>query len=212
MRFAEQYGRLVLGAATCALAAGCATQRTASEPTAASTAGAAAPAVSAAAQNAFDDALRALAAGKVDQAERGFRNLTETNPELGGPHADLGLIYRQAGKLPDAVAALETAVRISPQQPVYLNQLGLAYRQQGQFAKARDAYEQALQLAPDYAAATLNLGILNDLYLGDSRRALELYERYLALMPAGDATVSKWVVELNNRRPQRVASGQKDRS
>jgi Flp pilus assembly protein TadD len=209
MRFADHCGRLLLCVALCALAAGCATRRAEPEPATASSAAAAAPPVNPAAQSAFDDALRALAAGKVDQAERGFRNLAETHPELGGPHADLGLIYRQAGRLPDAVAELETAVKVSPQQPVYLNQLGLAYRQLGQFAKARESYEQALLLAPDYAAATLNLAILNDLYLGDNRRALELYERYLALTPAGDATVSKWVVELSNRKPQRLASGQK---
>ena len=84
------------------------------------------------------------------------------------------------------------------------------HRQQGQFDKAREAYEQAIALAPDYAAPMLNLGILNDLYLGDSRRALVLYERYLELSPAGDVQVSKWVVDLHNRRPQQVAAKGKD--
>ncbi|HRI18563.1 MAG TPA: hypothetical protein PL196_08585, partial [Burkholderiaceae bacterium] len=64
---------------------------------------------------------------------------------------------------------------------------------------------------PDYAAATLNLGILNDLYLGDNRRALELYERYLELSPAGDTQVSKWVVDLHNRKPQQVAANAKEK-
>jgi tetratricopeptide (TPR) repeat protein len=210
MRFADVTSRLVVAAA-CALVAGCATQKADPGP-AVATAAAAPPPVDPAAQSAFDDARRALAAGQVEQAERGFRTLTQTHPDLGGPHADLGLIYRQSGKLPEAVAALEAAVKASPQQPVYLNQLGLAYRQQGRFDKAREAYEQALRIDPDYAAATLNLGILNDLYLGDGRRALELYERYLVLSPGGDATVSKWIVDLNNRKPQRVASGQKDKS
>lgn len=171
---------------------------------------AAAP-VSPAAQQAFEDAVRALAAGQVAQAESGFRALTQSHPELGGPHANLGLIYRRTGRLPEAVTSLEAAVRASPQQPVYLNQLGLTYRQQGQFDKAREAYERALAVAPDYAAATLNLGILNDLYLGDRRRALELYERYLELSPAGDTQVSKWVVDLHNRKPQQVAANAKDK-
>ncbi len=162
-------------------------------------------------QRAFDDARRALAAGQVQQAERGFLALTRSNPELGGPHADLGLIYRQAGKLPEAVAELEQAVRSSPQQAVYLNQLGVAYRQQGQFDKAHEAYEKAIALAPDYAAATLNLGILHDLYLGDGKRALELYDRYLSLSPGGDAMVSKWLVDLNNRKPQTLAASRKEK-
>ncbi len=156
-------------------------------------------------QQAFDDARRALAAGQALQAERGFRALAQTNPELGGPHANLGLIHRQSGKLSEAVPELEAAVRASPQQPAYLNQLGIAYRQQGRFDKAREAYEEAIALAPGYAAPQLNLAILYDLYLGDGKRALEQYERYLALTPGGDATVTKWVVDLT--QPQAAGAG-----
>jgi len=157
--------------------------------------------VSPAAQRAFDEARRALRAGRTDEAERGFRALVQSNPELGGAHANLGLIYRQAGKLPEAVAALEQAVRVSPQQPLFFNQLGVAYRQQGRFTQAREAYDAAIALDPGYAAAVLNLGILNDLYLSDGPTALALYDRYLALAPGGDAVVAKWVVELKNRKP-----------
>jgi tetratricopeptide (TPR) repeat protein len=157
--------------------------------------------VNPATQRAFDDASRALRSGRVDEAERAYRAIAQANPELGGPHANLGVIYRQAGKVDDAVRELETAVKLSPRQPIYLNQLGIAYRQQGQFAKARDAYQRALALDPGYAAAMLNLGILYDLYLGDTQRALEQYARYLSLFPNGDPTVSKWVADLKNRKP-----------
>jgi tetratricopeptide (TPR) repeat protein len=153
-----------------------------------------------AAQKAFDDALRALRAGRNDEAEKGLLALTQLHPSLGGPHANLGLIHRQAGRLPEAVAALEAAVKASPRQPTYWNQLGVTYRMAGQFAKARDAYERAIQLDAQYAAAQLNLGILLDLYLVEPARALEQYERYLALTPAGDANVTKWVADLKNRK------------
>ena len=157
-------------------------------------------AVPPAAQRAFDDARRAMRAGRMDEAERGFKSVIQFHPELGGPHANLGVIYRQANKLPEAVAALEQAVKLSPRQPVYFNQLGITYRLQGQFAKARDAYERAIDLNPEYATATLNLGILSDLYLWDGKRALpSLYARYLVLTPAGDGAVTKWLAELKNR-------------
>jgi len=134
--------------------------------------------------------------------QRAFdRAIAQASPELGGPHANLGVIYRQAGKVDDSVREFETAVKLSPRQPIYLNQLGIAYRQQGQFAKARDAYQRALAEDPGYAAAMLNLGILYDLYLGDTQRALEQYARYLSLLPNGDPTVSKWVADLKNRKP-----------
>ena len=176
---------------------------------AAATTPAAAP-VSAQAQRAFDDATRALRAGRTDEAERGFRALLQSNPELAGPHANLGIIHRQAGRLPDAVAALETAVRLSPKQPVYLNQLGVAYRAAGQFDKAREAYDSAIALDPNYAAPHLNLGILHDLVFGDSTRALLLYDRYLALSPGGDGVVSKWVADLKNRKPAAITVSRKE--
>ena len=168
-------------------------------------------AVSPESQRAFDDAARALRAGQAADAERRFRSLAQAHPELPGPHANLGLIQRQAGKLPEAVVALETAVKLSPRQPVYWNQLGVTYRQAGEFAKARAAYEKALALDPGYSAAVLNLGILHDLYLNDGARALDLYGRYLLLQPSGDATVTKWVADLKNRKAAPITVSRKEK-
>ncbi len=163
-------------------------------------------------QRAFDEATRALRAGQSAQAERGFRALVQRNPALAGPHANLGLMQRQAGKLAESAAELELAVKLSPRQALYLNQLGITYRQQGQFDKARGAYEQAIALNDSYAEAILNLGILYDLYLAEPNRALAQYERYLALTPSGDATVKKWVTELKNRKPASSSASGKDKS
>lgn len=157
-------------------------------------------------QRAYDAARQDLAAGRTEQAEAAFKALTQSNPELGGPHANLGLIYRQAGKLDQAQAEFEQAVKANPRQPVYFNQLGITYRQQGQFAKAREAYERAIELDPSQPVPHLNLGILHDLYLSDGPRALELYDRYLSLSPEGDAKVAKWVADLKNRKPRQVGA------
>ena len=168
--------------------------------------------VSIAVQRSYDDALRALRAGRNDEAERAFRALAQSNPDLGGPHANLGVIYRQAGKLNESASELEQAVKINPNQPIYFNQLGVTYRQLGKFDKARDAYEKAIALDANYAAPTLNLGILYDLYLGDGARALELYSRYLALSPSGDAAVTKWVAELKNRKAAPITVSKKEKA
>lgn len=156
------------------------------------------------AQAAFDTARRAMRAGRNDEAERQLKALAQSNPELGGVHANLGLIYRQAGKLAEAVTAMEKAVQASPKQAVFHNQLGITYRQKGEFVKARDAYEKAIALDAAYASPVLNLGILNDLYLQDRKRALALYDQYLALA-GGDAAVTKWVADLKNRKDDHVA-------
>jgi tetratricopeptide (TPR) repeat protein len=161
--------------------------------------------VNPAAQRAFDAARAALRAGRTADAERGFRDVIAKHPELGGAHANLGLILRNAGRHDESIAALEQAVKVSPQQAVFFNQLGVSYRHKGLFDKARRAYESALALDANYADAHLNLGVLLDLYLGEGAAALVHYERYLALSPGGDATVGKWVAELRNRKPPSVA-------
>ena len=54
-------------------------------------------------QRAYDDALALMRAGHAADAERGLRALTQSDPDLAGPHANLGVIARQAGHLPEAV-------------------------------------------------------------------------------------------------------------
>lgn len=82
-----------------------------------------------------------------------------------------------------------------------LNRQGIAARQQGDFAQARAAYEQAVAADANYAPAQLNLGVLHDLYLNHPDEALALYNRYLALTPAGDAAVARWVADVKKRAP-----------
>lgn len=157
--------------------------------------------VAAAVQAQFERALQAQRAGRHDEAERQWRALAQAHPDLGGVHANLGLIQRGAGRTAEAVTSLERAVQLSPTQPRFFNELGIAYRANGQFTQAEQAYERALTLDANHAAALLNLGILHDLYLGNGAKALALYDRYLALTQAGDATVTKWATDLRRRNP-----------
>lgn len=81
-----------------------------------------------------------------------------------------------------------------------LTRQGVNEREQGHFSEAKAAYERALALDPAHANAAYNLGILYDLYLGDKAQAQAQFERYLSLTPSGDTQVSKWLVELKNRK------------
>jgi len=226
MRSAERLPRALAAAAAAALLAGCSSvsllsrdaSSAAATPAQAASAAAAAPQaaavagpapastgpIPAATQRAYDDALALMRAGHVADAERGFRALAQSNPELAGPHANLGVIARNAGRLPEAVAELEKATTLAPGHAVAWDQLGLAYRQSGEFTKSRDAYQHALAINPDYATAVLNLGVLEDLYLAEPAKALDAYTHYLALVP-GDATVTKWQADVRRRVPGAAA-------
>jgi Flp pilus assembly protein TadD len=159
---------------------------------------------------AYEAALQKMHEGQLAEAEHDLAALSQAHPELGGPHANLGIVYRRSNRPDLAVQELEKAVHCNASQPVFWNQLGIAYREQGQIPKAREAYEKAISLDPGYPAPNLNLGILFDLYLWDSARALELYDRYLALTPGGDPKVAKWVADLNHRSREKAPAQRKE--
>jgi len=153
----------------------------------------------------YEAALQLMRENQLEAAEKALGALIVQRPELGGPHANLGIVLRRTDRMDKAVAELETAVKCNPRQPVFWNQLGITYRLQGQIGKAREAYEHAIEIDPGYPSPILNLGILFDLYLWDSKRALELYDRYLALTPGGDPKVTKWIADLNHRGREQAA-------
>ena len=155
-------------------------------------------------RKAFNDARLAMLTGHADRAEKAFLALTQSHPEYGGAYANLGIIYRGAGRLEDSARQLEEATRRGPRQPAYFNELGITYRMQGAFAKAGEAFGKAIEADPAYAAAVLNLAILNDIYLWQPDRALELYQKFLVLAPDSDDRVPKWIADLKNR--QRAAA------
>lgn len=71
------------------------------------------------------------------------------------------------------------------------------YYLDGAYKKASNLYEKILILEPDSAAATLDLAVIYDDYLGRKDRAIELYKRYLELAPkAGKKElVEQWIVQ-----------------
>ena len=156
------------------------------------------------------NAKRTAQGGDDEWVQASFKALSQLRPARYGK-AERGADPNTAAPTAEQVAALEQSARDNPKQAAGLNRLAVGYRQQGQFAKARETYEQALAADPQYATALLNLAILHDIYLWDPQKALELYDRYLALTPGGDAQVTKWVADLKNRKPT-TAGADKEKS
>jgi Flp pilus assembly protein TadD len=163
------------------------------------------PPVSPELQRTYDQALAALRDGRDKEAEQQLLALTRKAPDLSGPYANLGLLYRRVGRNAEAIAAFERAIEINPRRAVYYNELGISYRQEGKFDQARRNYRKALDADSSYAPAHLNLAILYDLYLQEPKEALPHYQRYRELVPAEAATVSKWIVDLERRTGVKAA-------
>lgn len=213
-------GSVSVGAAslgTVAMLAGCGT--TPSRPAGAAAAQSVPPAPAAAAANAgaapapvaaadapvpepaaaqYAAALELIKSGKGTAAEPSLTQLARAYPQFAGPELNLGLIYLRDGRLPEAVAAFQAALERNPHSAVAGDELGIALRRSGKFAEAEAAYQAAIAADENYAPAHLNLGVLYDLYLAEPQKALDQFERYIAI--AGEnKQVAGWVVELRKR-------------
>jgi cellulose synthase operon protein C len=143
---------------------------------------------------------RALGLMRSDptQASLEFQLMTQSYPDLPGPYANLGLLYRNANQLADAETSFQKATEHAPWDSATWTEYGVTLRQAGKFAEARAAYEKAIALNPNNAAAHRNLGVLLDLYLEDSMTAQTELETYKTLT-GEDKPVSGWLAELRSR-------------
>jgi tetratricopeptide (TPR) repeat protein len=92
------------------------------------------------------------ATGKLDQAVEVFREEVRTAPTSGG-YFFLGKLLSQQGKFPEAQAALEKAVELTPDNLLAINQLVELDLRQKNFTSARDRVQQLLAKQPRSADA-----------------------------------------------------------
>jgi Flp pilus assembly protein TadD len=98
-----------------------------------------------------------------------------------------GGALHEAGDWPEAKAALETAHRLAPEQPVVLNYLGYAQLERREnLDEAEKLIKEASRLQPDDAAITDSLG-WTYYVRGDVPKAIELLERAAKGQPADPA-------------------------
>jgi tetratricopeptide (TPR) repeat protein len=102
-----------------------------------------------------------------------------TNPRA---RNNLGLALADAGRLSDAVAQYELALRLNPDYAEAHNNLGFALMKAGRLGDALAQYEQALRLNPGLAQAHNNLGNAL-LRSGKVQEAIAQYELALRIKP-----------------------------
>ena len=90
-------------------------------------------------------------------------------------HANLGEVYRTAGRYDDAVASCRKAIELYPVYPEALNTLGAALNELGELEEAEEVLRRAIEFKPDLAVAHANFGnVLRA--TGRLERAVKSYE------------------------------------
>ena len=119
-------------------------------------------------------------AGRLDEAERLYREVLAGEPENPDALHLLGVLKGQRGDPAAGVELIGKAVALRPAAPAFHNNLGKALYETGQRNKALASYRRAVELAPSYAEAHYNLALAltetGDLVAAETscRRTLEL--------------------------------------
>lgn len=147
----------------------------------------------------YQKAIVLMKANQADEAFALFEEVHNKAAQFSGPLINQAIIRIQQQKYKEADDLLKKAITLNEKNPFVYNLQGYVGRQLGQFPYARTAYEKAISLSPKYAKAHFNLGVLADLYLQDFPLALQHYEAYQTTQATPDATVGKWIIDLQKR-------------
>jgi tetratricopeptide (TPR) repeat protein len=93
-------------------------------------------------------------------AETNFKKAVDMSGNYGLAIYNLGVVYDQEGKLPDAIKQLEKIAPFNNDQPSLLFELGLLYYRNGNKDKAFNTLQQVLVLEPNYSNALWYLALI----------------------------------------------------
>jgi len=88
-----------------------------------------------------------------------FRHALDVTRDNWLAHGNLGVVFEEAGKLPEAVGQYERALQIQPGYPQAEYNLGNTLLKMGRVGEAMEHWNQAVRLNPDFAEAHYNLGV-----------------------------------------------------
>ena len=129
--------------------------------------------------------------GRLDEAERFYREVIQQAPAQPDALHFLGVLEGQRGRHDAALMLMERAIAINPRLTAALYNRANLLRELGRREDALAGYSAALAVKPDNAAALNNRGAVLD-ELGRHEDAIADFDRVLRLQPAhADAHVNR---------------------
>jgi len=145
---------------------------------------------------AFADALGRHRAGDYDGAAALYQQILLAEPNNAGVHYNLGITYRQLGRLDEAVEENARALALKPDFPEAENNLGILLRSLWRIDEGVEAFQRAVALKPDFAEAWNNLGVTMR-NLGRMDDAVGCFERSIGLQPHNASLHSNYLHALH---------------
>ena len=152
----------------------------------------------------FDGAVKALASGDTEAAERGFQAVLRLEPHNIAALSNLGVIYSRTSRSDQAIAMYKRALQTSPDDQAILLNLGLVYLRQEDHAKALPLFTRVVALAPQNLQARQLLAVCRA-YLGQLEPAISELAALRAANPHDDGILFLLgFAYLKNQQPEKA--------
>ena len=145
----------------------------------------------------FNQAIARQQEGRLEEAEKLYRLILETDPTNMHVNNNLGNLLNILGRLNEAEECYRKSIEFKPDHVEALNNLGNILAKLNKLDEARSSYKKAIKIKPNYAEAYNNLGIifyklgkLADAEI-NNRRAIELKTNYAEAYNNLGATLQK---------------------
>ena len=122
----------------------------------------------------------ALEEREPDAAQESYRRAIAQDATCSAAYANLGRLLHCAGRLADAQAVYETALRVCTADATLLFNFAVLLEERGQLGEAERRYRDALDADPSFADAHCNLGLLYE-RTGNAQAALRHLAAYRQL-------------------------------
>lgn len=130
----------------------------------------------------FNQANLARSAGRLVDAERGYRDSLRIEPGFITAWNNLGTVLKDLRRTDEAMNCYRRALALKPDYAVAHNNLGVALTETGRHSEAAESCRRAIALEPGYFRAHYNLGkALHE--AGRFDEAMSSYRRALAIEP-----------------------------
>ena len=115
-----------------------------------------------------------------------LKSTAQQNPSDGASRVELGNMYFDASRYPEAVDWYQQALRINPRDVNVSTDLGIAFYYMNDPDKALAQFDKSLAIDPKHAKTLMNIGIVRAFGKQDLKGAAEVWQRILDVAPSSE--------------------------
>ena len=123
----------------------------------------------------------------LDESRASAMKVTaQQNPSDAATRVELGNMYFDAGRFPEAVDWYQQALKINPKDINVSTDLGISFYYMNDPDKALAQFERSLAIDPAHAKTLLNVGIVRAFGKQDLKGAAEVWQKILDVAPSSE--------------------------